>query len=130
MCPSGPRARPPRRMVGFGCNVFSLQETKEAVACPYPAAASHFDMDRAIYLLCGQKLVVGTCSSNGFHFEIFLREGETSVWVADAKQFSELRYRTGHPGIYFACLPWSWQRATRSDMFASPTHMTVSAAPQ
>ena len=34
------------------------------------------------------------------------------------------------PGIYLACLPWSWQRATRSAMFASPTHMTVSAAPQ
>jgi hypothetical protein len=41
-----------------------------------------------------------------------------------------VRYSTVYPGVYFACLPWSRQRATRSDMFASPTHMTVSAAPQ
>jgi hypothetical protein len=33
-------------------------------------------------------------------------------------------------GIYLGCLPWSWHRATRSAMFASPTHITVSAAPQ
>ncbi len=31
---------------------------------------------------------------------------------------------------YFAGLPWSRHRATRSETFASPTHMTVSAPPQ
>ena len=31
---------------------------------------------------------------------------------------------------YFAGLPWSRHSATRSEIFASPTHMTVSAPPQ